>query len=367
MLEFIAKNINICEVSKILIKHNVNATVTNDIITITGDISEELLTKILSGIKVNIVRNYDGLSKSTTIESTVANSEVLHELEKKSKLEQLVNDSFCEDSELELITDEFDLRYNNVKRGEVYLCKVDNSKGSEQRKVRPAMIIQNDVGNQNSPTTIVLFFTTKPKKELPVHHYFNYDEYTVKDYFESYLKNIPNRNCALAEQIRTIDKRRLRKYLGTMSDEFIESINDIVRISLGINATDKKEDISEDLEEKSKDLNLNQIKVLESVDITKLLHIKESDILIDDKILEILKTFGFDMEKEGMDFLVSAMRISKDIKDFTLDSICEEISKYNAVSKEHIHDLIVARVKEKFDFKKFPTTDFIRLANSFLI
>lgn len=363
MLQFIAKKIDICKVSKILIKHNANATITNDIITINGDISEDLLTQILADVKVHIVRNFvDDLSVES---SPISTSENISEF-KGSKVEALINNSFEDDSSLEQITSDFDLVYDKVKRGEVYLCKMDNSKGSEQSKIRPAIIIQNDVGNENSPTTIVMFLTTKPKKEIPVHYYFNYDEYTVKDYFTSRLVNKPFRNCALAEQIRTVDKRRLRKYLGTMSDEFMENINNILGISLDIKAIDSKTDVSEKLDENLKDLNLNQIKALEFVDITKLFEIKESDMLIDVKINEILKAFGFDLTKEGMRFVSEAMMISKDTNDFTLDSICQELAEHSIVAKEQIHDFIVTRIKEKFDFKKFPTTDFIRLANSFL-
>lgn len=368
MLQFAAKKVDICKVSKILIKANVEATITNDIITIEGNISENLLKEILNSVDVHIVRNYSDESNGTSTILSSSKETVEVASDSACKVDEIIKNSFEDDRELFLLEEGLDLRYSDVKRGEVYICRFEKkSTVSEQSWTRPVVIIQNDIGNNNSSTTIVLMLTSKPKKDLPVHHYFNFDDFNVKEFNTSRLAKMPFRNCALGEQIRTVDKKRLRKYLGTMSDEFMENIDDILKISL--NLKDKKIELK-DIESQNdsiKDINLNQIRTLINVDIDKLFEIKESDENIELKVTKILETFGFDMNKDGMDLVANAITVSLNEENYTLDSICEILSNHDTRSKVKIHYLIVSIVKERFNFKKFPTTDFIRLVNSFLI
>ena len=83
-----------------------------------------------------------------------------------------------------------------MKRGEIYLIENDNAVGCEQRGIRPAVIVGNDVGNKYSPVLLVVYFTTQPKKHLPTHVY-------VRGY-----------GIALCEQIFTIDKTRIIRKKG---------------------------------------------------------------------------------------------------------------------------------------------------------
>lgn len=111
-----------------------------------------------------------------------------------------------------------------VRRGGIWLANLGNTVGSEQGGVRPVLIIQNDIGNNHSPTTIVAAITSKQnKKELPVHMYIAADRYGL---IESSL--------ILFEQIRTIDKRNLIKPIGSLSEEEMEKVDKTLRISLGI-------------------------------------------------------------------------------------------------------------------------------------
>ena len=109
-----------------------------------------------------------------------------------------------------------------VYRGEVYYADLSPVIGSEQGGLRPVLIVQNDVGNKHSPTTIIAPITSRfTKKPLPTH--------------------VPLSNCGLAkdsialcEQLRTIDKRRLKEKLGSMGEKDKVALDRAIEISLGL-------------------------------------------------------------------------------------------------------------------------------------
>lgn len=111
-----------------------------------------------------------------------------------------------------------------IHRGEIYLIDLDNQVGSEQSGVRPAIIVQNETGNIYSPTTIICPLTSKKKKMSATHVLLTpYDAGVVVD------------STVLCEQVRVIDKSRIRKKLGEVKN--IAKINDInqkIMISFGI-------------------------------------------------------------------------------------------------------------------------------------
>lgn len=109
-----------------------------------------------------------------------------------------------------------------MKRGDVYYADLGQGVGSEQGGRRPVVIIQNDVGNQYSPTVIVAPLTTSSKKCMPTH---------VKVYFREEEKR---ENIVLLEQLRTLDKSRLDEYLGRLSETTMERINRAILISMGL-------------------------------------------------------------------------------------------------------------------------------------
>ena len=111
------------------------------------------------------------------------------------------------------------------RRGAVYLVNLDPTIGSEIKKVRPAVIIQNDVGNQYSPTTIVAPVTSGEAAIYPV-------EVAVKTPEGGLTYN----SLILLSQIRTLDKSRLVKHLGDISDETLRQVDQAVMISLGLMA-----------------------------------------------------------------------------------------------------------------------------------
>ena len=110
-----------------------------------------------------------------------------------------------------------------VKRGDVYYADLDPVIGSEQNGHRPIIVIQNDMGNLYSPTTIAAMVTSSQKKKLPTHAHV-IDEGS----------GLSDDSIVMLEQIRTIDKQRLGSMIGHVSDETMELIEDAALCSLGI-------------------------------------------------------------------------------------------------------------------------------------
>jgi mRNA interferase MazF len=111
------------------------------------------------------------------------------------------------------------MRALKVKRGQVYYADLSPVIGSEQGGMRPVVIIQNDIGNAHSPTTIAAAITSCcTKKPLPTH----VPCQLIKD------------SVILMEQMRTIDKRRLKTYMGEVDEETLAQINEAIKVSLGV-------------------------------------------------------------------------------------------------------------------------------------
>ena len=111
-----------------------------------------------------------------------------------------------------------------INRGDLYSACLDPVVGSEQGGIRPVLIIQNDVGNRHSPTVIVLAITGQINKaRLPTH-------VPVPAEGNGLMKD----SVILAEQIRTLDKRRLRERIGAIAPEVMEKVSEALKISLGV-------------------------------------------------------------------------------------------------------------------------------------
>ncbi|MBE5773577.1 MAG: type II toxin-antitoxin system PemK/MazF family toxin [Clostridiales bacterium] len=110
-----------------------------------------------------------------------------------------------------------------ITRGDLYSACLDPVVGSEQGGIRPVLVIQNDIGNRYSPTVIVLAITGQVNKaRLPTH---------VPVACEG--TGLQKDSVILAEQIRTLDKRRLRERIGTLRPEVMDQVSEALKISLG--------------------------------------------------------------------------------------------------------------------------------------
>ena len=110
-----------------------------------------------------------------------------------------------------------------IKRGDLYFADLSPAVGSEQNGYRPVIIIQNNVGNKYSPTVVIAAITSKPNKkpDMPTH-------YPVTG------SGLETSSIALLEQIQTIDKRRLDRYIGQLNENSMKGIDRAIAISLGL-------------------------------------------------------------------------------------------------------------------------------------
>ncbi len=110
-----------------------------------------------------------------------------------------------------------------IKRGEIYYADLSPVVGSEQGGIRPVLILQNDIGNRYSPTIIVAAITSRTgKAKLPTHIALDGERH-----------GLPKDSVVLLEQIRTIDKRRLKEHLATLNAPAMSKIEEGLRVSLG--------------------------------------------------------------------------------------------------------------------------------------
>ena len=110
-----------------------------------------------------------------------------------------------------------------IKRGEIYYADLNPVVGSEQGGIRPIVVLQNDVGNKYSPTVIAAATTSRlTKAKLPTHIELTKD-----------TTPLPKDSVVLLEQIRTIDKSRIKEKIGELSPELMQQINNALLVSLG--------------------------------------------------------------------------------------------------------------------------------------
>lgn len=113
----------------------------------------------------------------------------------------------------------------SVKRGEIYYADLSPVVGSEQGGIRPVLIVQNDVGNRHSPTVIAAAITSRlDKAKLPTHIS-----------LEAASCGLQKDSIVLLEQIRTIDKKRLKDRMGALDPNAMHRVDNALSISFGLN------------------------------------------------------------------------------------------------------------------------------------
>ena len=112
----------------------------------------------------------------------------------------------------------------NIKRGDIFYADLSPVVGSEQGGIRPVLIVQNDVGNKYSPTVIAAAITSQQfKTKMPTHISVNASVFGLsKD------------SVVLLEQIRTLDKKRLREKMGNLPETDMDRIDDALSVSIGL-------------------------------------------------------------------------------------------------------------------------------------
>ncbi|MBQ4117171.1 MAG: type II toxin-antitoxin system PemK/MazF family toxin [Clostridia bacterium] len=121
-----------------------------------------------------------------------------------------------------------------VKRGDIYYADLSPVVGSEQGGLRPVLIIQNDVGNKYSPTVIAAAITSKlSKSKMPTH---------IDVYADRF--GLAKDSVILLEQIRTIDKKRLKEKMGHLDTNIMEQVNTALSVSFGLNTQGVAPDVT---------------------------------------------------------------------------------------------------------------------------
>lgn len=119
----------------------------------------------------------------------------------------------------------FEIDELKIKRGAIFYADLSPVVGSEQGGVRPVIVLQNDIGNKYSPTVIIAAITAQINKaKLPTH-------YEIDNFIDY---GFEKKSIILLEQIRTIDKKRLKEYIGELSIESMKDIDRCLCISMGI-------------------------------------------------------------------------------------------------------------------------------------
>ena len=119
----------------------------------------------------------------------------------------------------------------NIRRGDIYYADLSPVIGSEQGGIRPVLIVQNDIGNKYSPTVIAAAITSRTdKSKLPTH---------IEVYADKY--GLARDSVILLEQIRTLDKRRLKEKMGHLDEDVMTLVNDAITVSFGLEEPARQE------------------------------------------------------------------------------------------------------------------------------
>lgn len=121
---------------------------------------------------------------------------------------------------------------DKIRRKEIYLADLGRTAGSEEKGVRPVLIVQNDLGNKYSPTTIIVPITRRIEGEYKIPTHIQVEPFGKMLY----------KATILAEQIKVIDKQRLKYYIEELPNEYMEKVDYAMTVAIGIN----EERISED-------------------------------------------------------------------------------------------------------------------------
>ena len=113
--------------------------------------------------------------------------------------------------------------FPQVRRGDIYYVDFGNQPGSAVHGIRPAMIVQNDVGNRHAPTIIVAAITTEIKKTRQPTHVLLGTQF-----------GLPQESMLMLEQLATIDKTMLHNYVGTTDPDFIKRVDRALSVSVGV-------------------------------------------------------------------------------------------------------------------------------------
>ncbi|NMC56075.1 MAG: type II toxin-antitoxin system PemK/MazF family toxin [Eubacteriaceae bacterium] len=170
----------------------------------------------------NKVLSYSKLSKNKNININELKNYAYEINDTSERVEWAYKKQLIEDSAITKIN-------TKPKRGEIWTCQLGKNIGSEEHKTRPVIIIQNNTGNEKSPTTIIVPISNRPKK-IAVHIELMQSDYTFVDGIVGDIKG-----TILCEQIKVVSKARLGKHIATLTNDFMDNIlTSKLKMSIGL-------------------------------------------------------------------------------------------------------------------------------------
>lgn len=201
MLHLRVKDIDMARLSRVLVKHSIKANISKNSIVINGNISKKLLTQLCNDVEIISIHNFE--STQTTLENSK-------------------------------------LTYSQIKKGEVYLCDFGEPFGCEIGGCRPVIVITNNRLGMNPTCSIVTVIPcTTSLYNHPSQLNFEFSSETMSDYSEYWFKH-RKPSSASVNQIRSVDKARLIKYLGRMNLTFMNKLQDNIKYTLDLDLNSKE-------------------------------------------------------------------------------------------------------------------------------
>lgn len=385
MLQLLVTDNDICRISKILGKYRLKSSITySTIIIYADDIPSNVIDMLLAEVTIVGALNYpyedsvtdisyesDGKSDESSIKTGYDSfefkdympvNEPTHIIE--SQYETIDYEYYMEGSnnnleDLGIEPEEQNSTTKNeisksemVYRGEVYKLGSIRDYDDREGKIKECVIIiQNDYQNSASDDTIALFCTTHYEERALIRFSFRFTRGTMIDYSADRLELF--RHCTFfVSRIKGISRKDLGKYLGTMNNMFMNTLQPTIDFCLGL--------------KRSRTVNWVQLQILSTVKMEDLFKISESEVSDKRKVEEFLELFGFDMSFNGMKYVKDAILIASKLRDYRLEYLAETIAKEQNVDANEVLRLIVARIKENFHFKKSPAISFVRLIDRLL-
>lgn len=385
MLQLLVTDNDICRISKILGKYRLKSSITySTIIIYADDIPSNVIDMLLAEVTIVGALNYpyedfvtdipyesDEKSDESSIKTGYDSfeskdymtvNEPTHIIE--SQYETIDYEYYMEgsDNNLEDLGIEPEEQNSTTKneisksemvyRGEVYKFGSIRDYDDREGKIKECVIIiQNDYQNSASDDTIALFCTTHYEERALIRFSFRFTRGTMIDYSADRLELF--RHCTFfVSRIKGISRKDLGKYLGTMNNMFMNTLQPTIDFCLGL--------------KRSRTVNWAQLQILSTVKMEDLFKISESEVSDKRKVEEFLELFGFDMSFNGMEYVKDAILIASKLRDYRLEYLAETIAKEQNVDANEVLRLIVARIKENFHFKKSPAISFVRLIDRLL-
>ncbi len=368
---------NVVDVSELLVQCNITAEVLPNKITILQDrIPDAVLKELFSQVTVVSFGNYDetfqplhltdessveqgnkdseetaddksaSTGKETTDEedSTPSINVTPASVENTAKVIASIQEMNEQEKEQQMDPDK---EPDRLWRGQVF--KWGSIRGSDEHDAAIkdcVIIIQNDYDNNASDETIALLCTSDFSKRSQLHYNFKLNSQTMNYCSPSRLLHFYNASL-FTSRIIGINKSQLGRYLGTMKNTFMNTLQPSIDYCLGL--------------KRSRNVDWVQLNILSRVDVSQLFDIAKSESTDEEKVDKYLELFGFDMSKKGIVYVKKAILKAFSMPDYRMEHLATAVSYSEHVDEKEVLRVIVARIKETFNMKQSPALSFIRL------